>query len=338
MREAIIAKPKVMEIREVPEVTRTPGYAIINVEFCGVCGSELHVYLGKHPKVKPPTAFAPGHEASGIIVDISEGNHDFKIGDKVAIVPLVGCQECVYCQNGYPNLCVNRRVIGFQMPGCFADKVAVPIENLVRLPEGCDAIDGALLEPMAVVVHSVALLNQVPYKASQAIITGAGTIGLAIALYLKQFHNMTVHIVEVNKQRKKLAEKLGLQVHESVQDISLGGMRPVIFECTGNKAVLNSIITCDPAPEVLVILGTFDRSEEVNLFELCKREIMVIGSQMYVKSDVEKAAQIMSSPFKNELRKIVSDKLFSLDEIQEAFEEALGGVKGTKVLVKVKKG
>ncbi|MDO7787591.1 alcohol dehydrogenase catalytic domain-containing protein [Desulforamulus aquiferis] len=335
MRQALTVRPFEFEIIESAAPALQEGCAIIKVVYCGVCGSDLHVYEGKHPKVKPPAVL--GHEAVGIITQIGNNKDNLQVGDKVAVVPLIGCKECEYCKLGYPNQCVNRKVVGFQVTGCLAEEVSIPIENLIKLPEGCDLLEASLLEPLAVVVHCVGLLERIKISTKEAIVTGAGTIGILIGLYLREKLGMNVSMVEINANRKELAEKIGFKVFQGIKDIPIKDTRPVAFECTGNKKVLDMLVTTDPAPEVIVILGTFERTLELNIFEMCKRESYIIGSQMYTKKDLEIAAQIMSTPMKEVFKSILVERIYSLSEAKEAYDEALNSQKGTKVIIQVNK-
>lgn len=335
MRQAIVVRPYEFEIREVDSPVLQDGYAIVETVYCGVCGSDLHVYEGKHPKVKPPAAL--GHEAVGYVKKISSLTSDLKVGDKVAVVPLIGCKDCKYCKLDYPNLCVNRTVVGFQVPGCLADEVAIPVENLIKLQDDYDLLEAALLEPLAVIVHSTGLLERIKYSAKSVIITGAGTIGILAGLYLKENNGMNVFFVEINPDRKRLVQDLGFNVFENIQDIPVEDMRPLAIECTGNIRVLEALVTMDPAPEVLVILGTFERTLTLNIFEMCKRETFLIGSQMYTKSDLEKATELLTMPFKNKFKKVLVERIYTLDEAKEAYDEALSSKNGTKVIIKVNK-
>ena len=333
MRRAVVTEPFNFKVEEASSPSLQAGYAIVKVAYCGVCGSDLHVYIGKHPKVKPPANL--GHEAVGYVSQISPDNKEFKVGDKVAVVPLIGCQKCDYCKLGYPNLCVDRKVLGFQVPGCLADEVAIPVENLIKLPEECSLLEGALLEPLAVVVHCADFLQRVNHSAQNAVITGAGTIGTLIGIYLKELQGMNVYFVEINAQRKQMIENLGFEVYENISDVPVKGVRSVVFECTGNKTVLDGLITYDPAPEVIVILGTFEKSLGLNIFEMCKRETFIIGSQMYTKKDLQQAAQIITLPVKEKFKSILVKRIFKLEEAKEAYDEALNPQQGTKVLIKV---
>lgn len=337
MKEALVIRPYEFEIREVEPPVLKEGCAIIEIVYCNVCGSDLHVYEGNHPKVTPPTSFALGHEAVGYIKQISGSSGDLKIGDKVAVVPLVGCKHCCYCDHGYPNLCIDRKVVGFQMPGCLAEEVSIPLENLIKLSDDYDLLEGSLLEPLAVVAHSVGLLERVKHTAQDVVITGAGTIGVVIGLYLKENNGMNVHFVEINPYRKKMAEDLGFAVFENIKQIPLGKARFVAFECTGNKQVLDQLISFDPAPEVLIILGTFEKTRMLGVHEMCKRETFIIGSQMYTRKDLERAAQIIQMPFKDKFKQILVKRIYLLEEAKEAYDEALHSQSGTKVVIQVKK-
>lgn len=336
MRQAVVVRPYGFETIESESPALKEGHAVVEIVYCGICGSDLHVYEGKHPKVSPPAVL--GHEAVGYVKRISSISGGLEVGDKVAVVPLIGCNKCDYCKLGNPNLCTGRTVIGFQVPGCLAEEVAIPVKNLIKLPDDCDLLEGALLEPLAVIVHCTGLLDRVKHTAKTVVITGAGTIGVLAGLYLKETQGMNVYFVEINPHRKKLVEKLGFQVLEDIKDIPVRDSRVVAFECTGNIQVLEGLVMFDPAPEVIVILGTFEKTLTLAVHEMCKRETFIIGSQMYTKKDLEKAARIMTMPFKDRFKEILVERIYSLDEAKEAYDEALSSKSGTKVIIRVKEG
>ncbi|RCX20087.1 L-iditol 2-dehydrogenase [Anaerobacterium chartisolvens] len=334
MKQARLVETKKFIIEEADKPKANKGQAVVKILYCGICGSDLHVYIGHHPKVKAPVVL--GHEAVGVVTQVSTGEERLKLGDRVAVVPLMGCGECEYCKLEQPNLCIDRKVIGFQTSGCLAEEVAIPVDNLIVLPDDCGDLQGALLEPAAVAVHSTGLLEKVRYSGKEVIITGAGTIGVLIGLLLKEVRGCNVTIVEINQDRINFAKGLGFKVINKITDFTgEEGARPVAFECTGNKAVFEMLRDIVPSPEVMVILGTFSREIETSIFQMCKYETFFIGSQMYTKKDLVEAAELMSTPLKEIFSKIVTDKIYKLEEVNEAYEEALNSKSGTKVIIKV---
>jgi L-iditol 2-dehydrogenase len=336
MKEAIVERVRCLTLRETDIPEPREGWTLIEVDACGVCGSELHVWEGRHPKVQPPMPHPLGHEASGRVARIHGEEHGLKQGDKVAIVPLIGCGACVYCRQGAPNRCVRRTVVGFQIPGCFAQYVAVPTVNCIKLPDDADMAEATLLEPLAVVIHCAKLLGRIDRQAQNAVVTGAGTIGILNGLYLQEKVGLNVALVEINEKRRELADRVGLSTFASVEDVPFAGERTVAVECTGSRKALDGLLAMEPAPEALVILGTFDKTQTLNIFELCKREMFVVGSQMYVKDDLVDAAAMLAPPFVGKARSLFIPRRYALDEIQEAFEEALVSTAGTKAIVQVK--
>ncbi|MFZ7104812.1 MAG: zinc-dependent alcohol dehydrogenase [Peptococcaceae bacterium] len=337
MKQAKLAETRKFMLEEIARPGLQEGQAMVKVSYCGICGSDLHVYIGHHPKVKAPVVL--GHEATGVITELNSTGEELKEGERVAVVPLMGCGECRYCQLNRPNLCIARKVIGFQTPGCLAEQVIVPVDNLIPLPADCGDLEGALLEPVAVAVHSTELLAKVQHQGKEVIITGAGTIGILIGLLLKESKGYDVTLVEINEDRINFAKDLGFTVLKNLADFKgAEGVRPVAFECTGNKMVFETLRDIEPSPEVVVILGTFAREIETSIFRMCKYETFLIGSQMYTKEDLVKAADLMTRPIKEVFKKIITKKIYSLPEVNEAYEEALDSKSGTKVIIKVADG
>ncbi|VFS91585.1 Sorbitol dehydrogenase [Raoultella planticola] len=109
----------------------------------------MHFYLGHHPSLKPPTNFIQGHESVGIIREINGSSPKFKVGDKVAINPLVGCGECFNCLDNQPNICrVSRKVMGFRLDGTMCESLAVGTEQLIKLDARIDMKLAAMIEPL----------------------------------------------------------------------------------------------------------------------------------------------------------------------------------------------
>lgn len=333
MKQAMLIENEKFAVRNVPLPETVPGEVLVKVSTVGVCGSDLHVYLGHHPRVKAPVVL--GHECTGTICGSVPGT-SLTEGTPVAIMPLIGCGECVHCKLNEPNLCLNRKVIGFQRPGGLAEVISVPLSNVIPLPEHLDLRLGAMYEPLAVIVHATRVTAMTPD--TQVFITGAGTIGLLTALYLRHTGNYDIYLVEINPKRKQFAESLGFRVVTDIQalnDAANGKERPVVFECTGNLGVLEAALNLAPSPREVNIISTFEKSKTLGIHSFCRFETKIVGSQMYTRRDIDRAIEELSGSHQGEYAKLIVNKVFTLDEVQQAFAEAISSTDGVKVMIRV---
>ncbi len=163
-----------------PDPVPSADEHLIKVEAVGICGSDMHAYVGHD--ARRPAPLILGHEAAGTIVG---GARD---GTRVTINPLVTCGTCTACKAGRENLCPTRQIISMQpREGAFAQFIAMPDRNLVEVPEDVSLIKASLAEPLAVSWHAARLATQAlhPSMEKMALVVGGGAIGLAAALALK---------------------------------------------------------------------------------------------------------------------------------------------------------
>ena len=133
------------------------GEALIQVDACGFCGSDLNIVAGTHPRARPPLTL--GHELSGRIARMGEPSRDLADGDRVTAYPLITCGTCHACTHGNPHVCRQLRLFGFDVDGGMAQFVKLPVDALMKLPQEMPARIGALIEPLAVAVHGVGALR-----------------------------------------------------------------------------------------------------------------------------------------------------------------------------------
>jgi threonine dehydrogenase-like Zn-dependent dehydrogenase len=197
--------PNRMTVDDVAEPRPKPGEVVVRSEAAGICGSEVEGYLGRMSNRIPPLVM--GHEFAGTVVEVGEGVNPSWIGKPVAINPIVGCGQCIYCVRGDRNLCPDRYLVGVAVPGGFSANVALVERCLFERPAGMDARLGALVEPLANGVH--AIRNGAPDIVMRAIVIGAGTIGLACMQAALAHGIADVGIVERHPARRNHALQLG---------------------------------------------------------------------------------------------------------------------------------
>ena len=177
MKAVVYTGDHASEFRDVDAPATEENQTIVDLSFCGICGSDMHAWHGKDERRIPPLVL--GHEAVGRAMD---GPH---AGRLVAINPLMRCGACPACTSGAEHLCASRELIGMRVPGAFAEAVAVDTANLTVLPEGVNLADIALAEPLACALHTIHLGQAAlssPLSDQRMVILGGGAIGLLTAL------------------------------------------------------------------------------------------------------------------------------------------------------------
>ncbi len=146
--------PNRIEAEEVAIPAIGDEEALLKVEACGFCGSDINIVAGTHPRAKAPLTL--GHELSGGIEQMNASNGTLEVGDRVTVYPLISCGYCYACTHGNPHVCRELRLFGFDADGGMSEYVKVPVDSLIRLPKEMPPHIGALIEPLAVTVHGVA--------------------------------------------------------------------------------------------------------------------------------------------------------------------------------------
>jgi (R,R)-butanediol dehydrogenase / meso-butanediol dehydrogenase / diacetyl reductase len=306
--------PKRIETEVVPIPVIGSDEALIQVEACGFCGSDMNIMAGTHPRAKAPLTI--GHELSGHIVQMGGPSADWEVGEHVTVYPLISCGVCYACTHGSPHVCRKLRLFGFDVDGGMAEFVKVPIASLVRLPRNMPAKIGALIEPLAVAVHGVARTSVA--GVGLAVVLGAGPIGLLTALVAQARGASRVIISDVVPSRLKLAESLGLHAVEAgakllaeVMAMSDSNGADVLFECAGHPSSAREMTSLVRSRATIVNLGVFKKPVEVDMQAVNFKEIEILGSRVYERKDFQGAIDLaMQLP----LDRIVSN-VFSLSEV-----------------------
>lgn len=298
--------------------------ALVEVEACGFCGSDISIVAGTHPRARAPLTL--GHELSGRIVQIRTSRGEFSVGDRVTSYPLISCGHCHACVHGNPHVCRNLRLYGFDVDGGMAQYVKLPVHSLIKLPAGMSARVGALIEPLAVAVHGVRRpdLEGVDF----AVVLGAGPIGLLTALTAQAYGIPQVVISDVRPSRLRLAESLGLHALDSgeslrkfVMETSDQNGADLVFECAGHPSSAVEMIPLVRSRGTIVNLGVFKKPVTIDMQSINFKEIEMLGSRVYERSDFEAAiALAVDLP----LERIITHA-FPLQQVGAAFEQFRSG-------------
>lgn len=307
------------------------GEALIQVEVCGFCGSDIGIIGGVHPRARPPLTV--GHEFCGRVVEIAGDGAGVRVGDRVTLYPLISCGSCYVCRAGHPHVCRTLRLYGFDREGGMAEFVKVPARQLLKIPDSMPPAIGALLEPFAVGLHAVSRTAVGPDD--MAVVLGGGPIGLITALSLRLAGVRRIYISELQPFRLKLAERLGFaavtpeNAGEVIRGATGGEGADVLFECAGHAPAALQMTHLVRPRGVIVNVGVFKKPAEVDLLAVNFKELSILGSRVYAFSDFERAIELAPSV---PLSDLVTHE-FPLLRVAEAFDTFKAGENVCKVLV-----
>jgi L-iditol 2-dehydrogenase len=270
----------------IPELK--PGWVLIKVAACGICGSDVHGMDGSTGRRQPPVIM--GHEASGVIYKIGPEVSGWKIGDRVTFDSTISCGECFYCRRSEINLCENRRVMGvscdeYKQNGAFAEFVAVPSHILYAIPDKISFEQAAMVEAVSVAVHAAAISNI--RQNDTAVVIGCGMIGLLCVQALKAAGCGKVIAIDMVDEKLKLAAELGadltLKSNESVliQKIlneTENRGADIVFEVVGIESTVNLAIDLTRKGGTVTLVGNLAPEIKFPLQKVVTRQIKVQGS------------------------------------------------------------
>ncbi|MBT8359763.1 MAG: galactitol-1-phosphate 5-dehydrogenase [Deltaproteobacteria bacterium] len=288
MKALVLEEYHKLVYKEMPTPKIGENEVLIEVKACGICGSDVHGIDGSSGRRIPPLIM--GHEASGIIVQKGDHVQYFSEGDRVTFDSTIYCGTCFYCRQGLINLCDNRRVLGvspkeYRQHGAFAEYVAVPEHILYRLPDGLSFEQAAMVEPVSIAFHSVALT---PISLNDSVLViGAGMVGIFVIQALRAAGCGKIIAVDIEQNKLDLAQKLGadyvlpaaqVDVVKEVQKLTDNRGANLAFEVVGNSAALNTAISSLRKGGALTIIGNLAATVEFPLQEVVTRQIRINGS------------------------------------------------------------
>ena len=294
MKTLVYLGPRRLEIREADIPVPAPGEAVLKVEAVGICGSELEGYLGHSAVRTPPLVM--GHEFCGVIESLAPDVEGWNIGDKVVVNPLIACGTCDRCRQGRENICRSRRIVGIHRPGAFADYVAVPAANMIRVPADFDAAAASLAEPLAVCVHALRIGFR---PLEDLVIFGAGPIGLLTLQAAQAMGAGRVLVVERQPARLQFARQLGAETASPAEAEEaarrLFGARGVdtIVDCVGVEATRAQSIALVNPGGVIGEVGLGADYSNLPMNHVVRQEISLIGSYTYSSAEFGQAVDLL---------------------------------------------
>lgn len=323
MLQQVMTAPGKVEFREVPIPQLKAGEVLVKIMEIGICGSDIHVYHGKHPFTSYPVT--QGHEVSGLIEKLGEGVTGLTIGQKVTIQPQVVCGQCYPCRHGKYNLCESLKVMGFQTTGVASQYFAVDAKKVTPLPETMSLEEGAMIEPLAVAVHAVRRMGDMTGK--DVCVLGAGPIGILVAQAAKGMGAARVMITDISEVRLQKAAECGIDFCINTKETNFGeallqsfgpDKADVIYDCAGNDITMGQAIQYARKGSTIILVAVFAGMAKVDLAVLNDHELDLNTSMMYRSEDYEKAIELADSG-KVQLKPLISQR-FPFQKYLEAYK------------------
>ena len=276
--------PRDLRLEQVPVPKIKPGEVLVKVMAVGICGSDIPRINELGAYISPIT---PGHEFAGEIVEAGKDIKGFKVGDRITVPPLLPCFSCEYCEQGHYALCKNYKYFGSRNDGAFAQYLAVPEANLLKIADNVTYEAAATTDPLANALHAI---KRSGFKAGMsACVVGVGAIGLFALQYMKAKGATTIVVVDVRDEKLAAAKNCGADVvingldKDVVDQITAAtnGGADVCIDASGFPPAQHNAIMATAKHGTMVLLGISHKPLELS--EKCVDQIMrgekaVIGS------------------------------------------------------------
>ncbi len=321
-----------IHIDEVPRPEPGPGEVLLKMAAVGVCGSDVHYYLdGGIGDAVIAAPITMGHEPSAYVAALGAGVEGLEIGQLVAIEPAIPCGHCEMCLTGHPNLCPNVRFCGTPpIDGVFSDYAVMPADNCVPLPEGFSAVEGALLEPLGVAIHTVDLSHL--RVAQNIVVLGAGPIGLLIAAVARAAGAGQILMTEPIPERRAFAlnyiadavfDPSSEDVVAAVQEATNGRGVDIAFEAAGAADTPQNGVDMLRPGGTLVLCGIPSGEDKLTLTaSSTRRKGTTIKMVRRMKFVYPRGIRLVQRGMVD--LKAIATHFFTLDDIPRAFEMVAG--------------
>jgi L-gulonate 5-dehydrogenase len=323
MEAILFDEPRVARLADVPEPEAQPGQALVRTNLTGICGSDMHAYLGSQPFFKYPEI--PGHEAIAQVM-AAEPASGLSAGQRVVLDPTINCGHCRPCRLGRYNCCANIKVIGVHAPGTMAELFVAPAERLHVVPDAVADELAVLAEPLSIALHAVdrAELSQ----GDRVAIIGSGAIGLSLLL-MARARGARCLVADLVPSRLAMAARLGAELTVSATDTDTveaalkwtdGEGVAVAFEAVGSPPTIRSAVDMVASAGRVVILGLCQGDVSLPGAMFVRKELEVIGSRLHQNTVQQVVAMLASGeidpqPMLTDVRPL-GDYASALDDLQ----------------------
>ncbi|QKJ87810.1 Zn-dependent oxidoreductase [Paramixta manurensis] len=282
MKSVVIERPEVLRVQERERPQPTAGQVRVKVRYASICGSDVHIWHGHNPFARYPRVI--GHEFFGVIDAVGEGVDAARLGERVAVDPVVSCGHCYPCSVGRPNVCSALQVIGVHLDGGFSEYALAPSGNAYKLPESIPDRLASLIEPFTIAANITAFLN--PTGQDIALVYGAGPMGLTAVQVLKGVYGVKqVIVTDRLPERLAMAQDNGADRVINNSEISLAeqlaGIQPtLIIDAACHPSILPEAIALASPAARIGLLGFSGDTCAITQQSLTSKELSLFTSRL----------------------------------------------------------
>lgn len=301
MKALVYYGPEDLRYSDISDVKPAAGEVLLKVKACGICGSDVHGYLGITGRRIPPMVM--GHEFSGVVEAVGDGVTTVKVGDRVAPYPVAFCGECEFCRAGSVHICLNKKAYGvLECNGAMAEYIAVPAKLLFKLADNVSYPVGSMIEPLAVSYRGVN--NGGDISGKNVLIVGAGTIGLLALAVVKMRNPAKVFVTDLSDNRLRVARKMGADftlnpttddVPEAIRKATGGLGVDLAFEAVGATPTVQQAMSSLKIGGMAVWIGNSAKMINVNMQEIVTRELKVVGTFLYTFKEFGEVVDLLNN-------------------------------------------
>jgi 2-desacetyl-2-hydroxyethyl bacteriochlorophyllide A dehydrogenase len=337
MRAAVLTGIGQVRIEDRPEPTAPPGWVVVRVESASLCGTDSHQYDGR---IDTPFPRVPGHDFAGRVDNVGDGVDEALIGAPVAVKPSLPCGECPDCSAGKLADCKKKKLIGLWSDGCMTEKVAVPQVNLVPRPEGVQAWQASLLEPLAVGLNTVDRLRIV--LGETIVVLGQGPIGLALTRLAALSGAGRLIVTDARDDPFAVSKAYGASdcinvrntdPKQAILDLTDGVGADIVIETSGFPTSSAMVLDLVRKEGKVAHIGWANDLPPLPVIPIMAKTLTIFGiGGNGGRGQYERSLELVRSG-RVDLKPMVTHR-FSLDDVAEAFETAASKAGGSiKVIV-----
>lgn len=338
MKAAVYFGRHDLRVTDMEELPVGDNQVKVSVKYCGVCGTDIHIYEGNGGSLEVVPPLAIGHEFSGVVHEIGKNVKSVKVGDRVSVDPNDICGECYFCRNAQAHFCKNMVGIGTTYPGGFAEYVTVREKQVFKISDSLSFETAALVEPVSCCLHGIDLCN---IKTGQTVlIIGAGPIGLLMLQLAKMSGAGKIIVSEIIPEKREIALKYGATVvidplKEDIGAVISANCENVgcVIECVGSIKTIEQAIEYAGRGATVMMFGlvALEATATIKPYEIFQKELKLTASYINPYT-FDRAIEVLA------LGKVQTDGIITdilpLREINKVFEDVSFRRRG-KILIKI---
>lgn len=325
MKVLCLPEPGKLEVNDLPMPECHEGNAIIKMEMCGICGSDVTAFRGTNPTMRYPIN-GLGHEGVGVITEIGENSKGLKVGDRVALEPYVPCNKCHMCAVGRFNNCADLHVCGVHKDGMMAEYFEHPVQLLYKIPNDLSWKHAALVEPLTIGLHAATRARV--SAGEHVVVFGAGIIGLLAAFGCINY-GATPILVDVLQARLDYAKELGVpytfnskdgNVEDFLKEVTNGKLPEAMIDCTGAPVILEHMHDYVCHGGRIALVGWPHNPVTINTVRCMQKELDICPSRNSNGKFPEAIRLIHENKVPTDA---IITKLIKLDEVEATIQDMI---------------